>query len=89
LQFDFTVHGLTPTYRPEDVYVGDRLGIADAFNAGVTTTNGWWHVACGQSLSEEPIRALKESGARAISPVPHRSAAALPTGQSKAFFCIP
>jgi cytosine/adenosine deaminase-related metal-dependent hydrolase len=67
LQYDFTVHGLmTPVYRPEDVYIGNRLGIAEALNAGVTTTMDWCHVARSPDHSDEAIRALKESGARAV-----------------------
>ncbi len=67
LQYDFTIHGLvTPVYRPEDVYIGNRLGIAEALNAGVTTTMDWCHVARSPDHSDEAIRALKESGARAV-----------------------
>ncbi len=67
LQYFFTIHGLmTPVYRPEDVYVGNRLGIAEALNAGVTTTMDWCHVARSPDHTDEAIRALKESGARAV-----------------------
>lgn len=67
LQYFFTIHGLmTPVYRPEDVYTGNRLGIAEALNAGVTTTMDWCHVARSPDHTDEAIRALKESGARAV-----------------------
>jgi cytosine/adenosine deaminase-related metal-dependent hydrolase len=67
LQYDSTIHGrMTPVYRPEDVYIGNRLGIAEALNAGVTTTMDWCHVARSPDHSDEAVRALKDSGARAV-----------------------
>lgn len=67
LEYFYTVHGLmTPTYRPEDVYVGMRLGMAEALNAGITTTMDWCHVARSPDHSDEAVRALKESGGRAV-----------------------
>ncbi|MBO9610256.1 MAG: amidohydrolase family protein [Paenibacillaceae bacterium] len=53
-------------YRPEDVYIGNLLGMAEALDAGITTTLDWSHVMLSPDHAFEAIRALRHSGSRAV-----------------------
>lgn len=53
-------------YRPEDVYAGDLVSAWSAMNAGVTTLLDWSHISNTPGHSDAAIRALKESGIRAV-----------------------
>lgn len=55
-----------PLYRPEDVYLGNRLGTLEAINAGITTIFDWSHIMNTPQHAEAAIKALRESGARAV-----------------------
>ncbi|WP_257015041.1 amidohydrolase family protein [Rhodococcus sp. ACPA1] len=55
-----------PAYRPEDVYVGNLLGSLEALNAGITTLVDWSHCNNTPDHADEGIRALRESGIRAM-----------------------
>ncbi len=55
-----------PVYRPEDVYIGNLLGVLEAINAGITTIFDWSHIMNTPQHAEAAIRGLRDSGARAI-----------------------
>jgi len=57
---------IAPRFTPEDVYAGDLMSALEGLNAGVTTFLDWCHVTNTPEHADEAIRALKESGARAI-----------------------
>jgi 5-methylthioadenosine/S-adenosylhomocysteine deaminase len=53
-------------YRAEDVYAANLVGALEAVNAGITTLLDWSHVNNTPEHSDEAIRALTESGVRAV-----------------------
>jgi cytosine/adenosine deaminase-related metal-dependent hydrolase len=58
--------GYGTAYRPQDAYIGDLLSAYSALDAGVTTVLDWSHVQNSPAHADEIIRALKESGIRAV-----------------------
>lgn len=76
-----------PLHEPEDVYAGTLAGALASLNTGTTTTIDHMHCVTSPDHAGESIRALGESGIRALwcyglgSPGPH--ATALPTAQSR------
>jgi cytosine/adenosine deaminase-related metal-dependent hydrolase len=58
--------GFGTAYRPEDAYIGDLLSAYSALDAGVTTVLDWSHVQNSPAHADEIVRALKESGIRAV-----------------------
>jgi cytosine/adenosine deaminase-related metal-dependent hydrolase len=57
---------LAPAYRPEDVYVGTLVSMLGAINAGITTVLDWSHIQVSPDHTRESIRALQDSGLRAV-----------------------
>jgi 5-methylthioadenosine/S-adenosylhomocysteine deaminase len=57
---------ITPRFTPADVYAGDLMSALEGLNAGVTTFLDWCHVPNSPEHADEAVRALKDSGARAI-----------------------
>lgn len=55
-----------PAYQPEDIYIGNRLGALEALNAGITTLVDWSHCNNTPDHADEGIRALRDSGIRAM-----------------------
>lgn len=55
-----------PSFTPEDVYAGTLLGALSAIDAGTTTMYDWSHVQNSPAHADAAIRALRESGLRAI-----------------------
>ena len=53
-------------YRPEDVYAGNLLGAVGAINDGITTMLDWSHIMNTTSHADAAIRALRDSGVRAV-----------------------
>ncbi|WP_432000065.1 amidohydrolase family protein [Streptomyces sioyaensis] len=53
-------------YRPEDMYVGNYLGMLEAINAGVTTVLDFSHCINSPEHATEAIRGTRESGIRSI-----------------------
>jgi len=53
-------------YRPDDVYAGNLLGALSALDAGVTTLVDWSHVQNTPDHADAAVRALAESGIRAV-----------------------
>jgi 5-methylthioadenosine/S-adenosylhomocysteine deaminase len=57
---------LAPAYRPEDVYVGNLISTLGAINAGITTILDWSHIQASPDHTDAAVRALQESGMRAV-----------------------
>ncbi len=57
---------LAPVYRPEDAYIGDLVSALGALNAGITTVLDWSHIQNTPEHADAVIRALQESGIRAV-----------------------
>lgn len=57
---------LAPAYRPEDAYAGNLIGALGAIDAGITTLLDWSHIQNTPEHSDACIRALQESGLRAV-----------------------
>jgi 5-methylthioadenosine/S-adenosylhomocysteine deaminase len=55
-----------PAYRPEDVYIGDLVSALSALDAGITTIVDWSHIQNTPAHTDAAIRALQESGMRAM-----------------------
>ncbi|HLF27336.1 MAG TPA: amidohydrolase family protein [Anaerolineae bacterium] len=62
----FILNTLAPVYRPEDAYVGDLVGLYGAIDAGITTILDWSHIQATREHADAVIRALQESGLRAV-----------------------
>ncbi len=61
IRFQAAVH-----YRPEDMYVGNYLGMLEAINAGVTTVLDFSHCINTPEHADEAIRGSRESGIRSL-----------------------
>lgn len=57
---------LSPVYRPQDAYAGNLLSALGAIDAGVTTLLDWSHIQITPEHTDAAIRALQESGMRAV-----------------------
>ena len=57
---------LSPVYRPQDAYAGNLISALAAIDAGVTTLLDWSHIQITPEHTDAAIRALQESGMRAI-----------------------
>ncbi|MCL4396239.1 MAG: amidohydrolase family protein [Chloroflexi bacterium] len=62
----FVLNVLAPVYRPDDAYAGDRVGLLGAIDAGITTILDWSHIQATREHADAVIRALQESGIRAV-----------------------
>jgi 5-methylthioadenosine/S-adenosylhomocysteine deaminase len=62
----FVLNVLAPAYRPEDAYVGDLVGLLGAIDAGITTILDWSHIQATREHADAVIRALQETGIRAV-----------------------
>src|SRR5450432_615720 len=62
----FILNTLAPAYRPEDAYVGDLVGLLGAIDAGITTILDWSHIQATREHADAVVRALQESGMRAV-----------------------
>ncbi len=58
--------GIPAAYRPEDVYAANLLGALEALDSGITTMLDWSHIMNSPAHADEAVRALRESGMRAI-----------------------
>jgi cytosine/adenosine deaminase-related metal-dependent hydrolase len=58
--------GIPTAYRPEDVYASNLLGALEALDSGITTMVDWSHIMNSPDHADEAIRALRETGMRAI-----------------------
>jgi cytosine/adenosine deaminase-related metal-dependent hydrolase len=57
---------LAPAFRPEDAYVGNLVGLYGAIDAGITTILDWSHIQATREHGDAVIKALQESGMRAV-----------------------
>ena len=57
---------LAPVVRPEDAYVGNLVGLYGAIDAGITTILDWSHIQATREHGDAVIKALQESGMRAV-----------------------
>jgi 5-methylthioadenosine/S-adenosylhomocysteine deaminase len=62
----FILNTLAPVYRPEDAYVGDLVGLWGAIDAGITSILDWSHIQATREHADAVIRALQETGVRAV-----------------------
>jgi cytosine/adenosine deaminase-related metal-dependent hydrolase len=62
----FILNTLAPVYRPEDAYVGDLVGLLGAIDAGITTILDWSHIQATREHADAVIRAIQETGIRAV-----------------------
>jgi cytosine/adenosine deaminase-related metal-dependent hydrolase len=53
-------------YRPQDMYVGNYLGMLEAINAGVTSVLDFCHCINSPEHAAEALRATRDSGIRSI-----------------------
>ena len=58
--------GFALNLRPEEVYLGDLIAAYSALNAGVTTILDWSHINTTPQHTDAVIKALRESGIRAV-----------------------
>jgi cytosine/adenosine deaminase-related metal-dependent hydrolase len=64
--FTIILNTLAPAYRPEDAYIGDLVGLYSAIDAGITTILDWSHIQATREHADAVIKALQESGLRAV-----------------------
>ncbi len=62
----FVLHKLAPAFRPEDAYVGNLVSALGAIDAGITTLLDWSHIQGSPAHTDAVIKALKDSGLRAV-----------------------
>lgn len=61
------IHGrLRPSYRPEDVYLGNLVGRLEALSSGVTTMLDWFHCAQSPEHADAAISALRDTPGRSV-----------------------
>jgi cytosine/adenosine deaminase-related metal-dependent hydrolase len=57
---------LAPAYRPEDMYLGTRLGALGALDSGITCVLDFSHNTRSPGYSDAVVRAWKDSGMRGV-----------------------
>jgi cytosine/adenosine deaminase-related metal-dependent hydrolase len=62
----FVLNTLAPAYRPQDVYVGNKVSTLGVIDAGITTILDWSHIQANPESTDAAIQALQESGLRAV-----------------------
>jgi cytosine/adenosine deaminase-related metal-dependent hydrolase len=62
----FVLNTLAPAYRPEDVYIANLISALGAIDAGITTILDWSHIQASPEHTDAAIKALQESGIRAV-----------------------
>jgi cytosine/adenosine deaminase-related metal-dependent hydrolase len=62
----FVLNTLAPAYRPEDVYIGNKVSTLGLIDAGITTILDWSHIQANPDYTNAAIQALQESGLRAV-----------------------
>ncbi|WP_431728036.1 amidohydrolase family protein [Verrucosispora sp. TAA-831] len=61
-----TLAGLAPAYTPHDMYVGTRLAVLTALDAGITTMLDFSHNSRTAAHSDAAIQALVDTGIRGV-----------------------
>jgi cytosine/adenosine deaminase-related metal-dependent hydrolase len=62
----FVLNTLAPAYRPDDVYIGNLVSTLGMIDAGITTVLDWSHIQATPEHTDAAIKALQESGMRAV-----------------------
>jgi cytosine/adenosine deaminase-related metal-dependent hydrolase len=62
----FVLNTLAPVYRAEDVYAGNKVSTLGLIDAGITTILDWSHIQAGPEHTDAAVKALQESGLRAV-----------------------
>jgi cytosine/adenosine deaminase-related metal-dependent hydrolase len=62
----FVLNKLAPAYRPQDVYIANRVSTLGLIDAGITTVLDWSHIQANPEYTDAAIQALQESGLRAV-----------------------
>lgn len=62
----FVLHKLAPAFRPEDAYIGNLVSALGAIDAGITTLLDWSHIQGSPAHTDAVIKALRDSGLRAV-----------------------
>ncbi|HVB13822.1 MAG TPA: amidohydrolase family protein [Candidatus Dormibacteraeota bacterium] len=57
---------LGETYRPQDLYTANLLGIVEALDSGITTMLDWSHLINSPEHADAAVAGLQASGARAV-----------------------
>ena len=63
---DAVIARLAPHYEAHDIYAGTLWGALQALNAGITTVADWSHNLAGPEHADANVRALTDSGIRAV-----------------------
>lgn len=58
--------GMSGLFRPQDTYIGNLLGIAEALDSGITTLLDWSHNMSTPEHADAAVQGLMDSGARAV-----------------------
>lgn len=58
--------GLSPHFRPEDVYAGNLVGALECLDAGITTLQDFSHIQHTHDHTEASVSALRDAGLRAV-----------------------
>ncbi len=62
----FVLGKLAPAYRPQDAYAGNLISALGAIDAGITTLLDWSHIQGSPEHTDAVIKALQDSGMRAV-----------------------
>lgn len=62
----FVLGKLAPAYRPQDAYAGNLISALGAMDAGITTLLDWSHIQGSPEHTDAVIKALQDSGMRAV-----------------------
>ena len=62
----FVLNKLAPAYRPDDSYIGNLVSALGAIDAGITTLLDWSHNQVNPDHTDATVKALQDSGMRAV-----------------------
>ena len=62
----FVLGKFAPSYRPQDAYTGNLVSVLGALDAGITTLLDWSHIQGSPEHTDAVIKALQDSGIRAV-----------------------
>jgi 5-methylthioadenosine/S-adenosylhomocysteine deaminase len=62
----FVLGKFAPSFRPQDAYVGNMVSALGALDAGITTLLDWSHIQGSPEHTDAVIKALQDSGMRAV-----------------------
>jgi cytosine/adenosine deaminase-related metal-dependent hydrolase/ribose/xylose/arabinose/galactoside ABC-type transport system permease subunit len=62
----FVLGKFAPSYRPQDAYTGNLISLLGALDAGITTLLDWSHIQGSPEHTDAVIKALQDSGIRAV-----------------------